>query len=248
MVRLIVSRGLAMPGSQFSLFTTWDCHVFVTNGEGEFLDLRPTTARPPRVEGADPRARPVAHLADPSDPSRMYRGFAPASTACWTPSTSWIPRGGSAVGLIEEVPVDHLDQPVRPPLKTPTEVPDDQLEAVAVHESEERRRGVVLRQPVPKVSPLEQDAHQSLLGLLAPCGVLTQQIAHLRRAGRRIAHHFLEGSCPRGNARRVSDHDLDASGEVRLVTRGPDPVTIEPLSNREIKSPLRQLRENEFYR
>ena len=38
-VRLIVRRVRPTPGSQLALFTTWDYHAFVTDRDGDLLDL-----------------------------------------------------------------------------------------------------------------------------------------------------------------------------------------------------------------
>ncbi len=49
-VRLIVRRVRPTPGSQLALFTTWDYHAFVTNRDGDVLDIEADHRRHAVVE------------------------------------------------------------------------------------------------------------------------------------------------------------------------------------------------------
>lgn len=63
-VRLIVRRVRPTPGSQLALFTTWSYHAFVTNREGEFLELEADHLRHAIVEQriAELKSAGLAHL------------------------------------------------------------------------------------------------------------------------------------------------------------------------------------------
>ena len=47
-VRLIVRRVKPAPGSQLALFASYSYHGFITDRDGDTLDLRPTIAATPR--------------------------------------------------------------------------------------------------------------------------------------------------------------------------------------------------------
>ena len=90
-VRLIVRRVRPTPGSQLALFTTWDYHGFVTDRDGDLLDLEADHRRHAIVEQviADLKAGPLAHL-----PSGRF-----AANAAWTAFAAMAHNLTRAVGI-----------------------------------------------------------------------------------------------------------------------------------------------------
>ena len=90
-VRLIVRRVRPTAGSQLALFTTWDYHAFVTDRDGDLLDLEADHRRHAIVEQviADLKAGPLAHL-----PSGRF-----AANAAWTTFAAMAHNLTRAVGI-----------------------------------------------------------------------------------------------------------------------------------------------------
>jgi hypothetical protein len=91
-VRLIVRRVRPTPGSQLALFTTWDYHAFVTNREGNFLELEADHRRHAIVEQriAELKSAGLAHL-----PSSHFM-----ANAVWLSLTVMAHNLGKAVGRL----------------------------------------------------------------------------------------------------------------------------------------------------
>jgi len=91
-VRLIVRRVRPTPGSQFSLFTTWDYHAFVTNRPGEMLEVEADHRRHAVVEQriAELKSAGLAHL-----PSSSFM-----ANAAWLALTVMAHNLGRAVGIL----------------------------------------------------------------------------------------------------------------------------------------------------
>lgn len=91
-VRLIVRRVRPTPDSQLALFTTWDYHAFVTNREGEFLELEADHRRHAIVEQriAELKSAGLAHL-----PSGKFM-----ANAVWLALTTMAHNLGRAIGRL----------------------------------------------------------------------------------------------------------------------------------------------------
>ncbi|MDP3712584.1 MAG: IS1380 family transposase [Mycobacteriales bacterium] len=91
-VRLIVRRVRPTPGSQLALFTSWDYHAFVTNRDGEFLDLEADHRRHAVVEQrmAELKSAGLAHL-----PSGKFN-----ANAVWLALSVMAHNLGRAVGRL----------------------------------------------------------------------------------------------------------------------------------------------------
>lgn len=91
-VRLIVRRVRPTPGSQLALFTTWDYHAFVTNRDGEFLELDADHRRHAIVEQriAELKSAGLAHL-----PSGKFD-----ANAVWLALTVMAHNLGRAIGRL----------------------------------------------------------------------------------------------------------------------------------------------------
>jgi len=91
-VRLIVRRVHPTPGSQLALFTTWDHHAFVTNRDGDFLELEADHRRHAVVEQrvAELKSAGLAHL-----PSGKFN-----ANAAWLALTVMAHNLGRAVGRL----------------------------------------------------------------------------------------------------------------------------------------------------
>jgi hypothetical protein len=63
-VRLVVRRVRPTPGSQLALFTAWDYHAFVTDREGELVEIEADHRRHAVVEQviAELKSAGLAHL------------------------------------------------------------------------------------------------------------------------------------------------------------------------------------------
>ena len=101
-VRLIVRRVRPTPGSQLALFTTWDYHAFVTDRDGDLLDLEADHRRHAIVEQviADLKAVrwrtcPRAGL-PPTLPGWLWPVWPTTSAAGAPPSPTW--DGAPSVG------------------------------------------------------------------------------------------------------------------------------------------------------
>jgi hypothetical protein len=91
-VRLIVRRVRPTPGSQLALFTTWDYHAFVTNRDGEFLEIEADHRRHAIVEQriAELKSAGLAHL-----PSGKFM-----ANAVWLALSVMAHNLGKAVGRL----------------------------------------------------------------------------------------------------------------------------------------------------
>ncbi len=91
-VRLIVRRVRPTPGSQLALFTTWDYHAFVTNRDGDFLELEADHRRHAIVEQriAELKSAGLAHL-----PSGKFM-----ANAAWLALTVMAHNLGKAIGAL----------------------------------------------------------------------------------------------------------------------------------------------------
>ena len=91
-VRLIVRRVRPTPGSQLALFTTWDYHAFVTNRDGEFLEIQADHRRHAIVEQriAELKSAGLAHL-----PSGKFM-----ANAVWLALSVMAHNLGKAVGRL----------------------------------------------------------------------------------------------------------------------------------------------------
>jgi len=89
-VRLIVRRVRPAPGSQLALFTVWDYHAFVTDQDGQVLDLEADHRRHAVVEQviAELKSAGLAHL-----PSGRF-----TANAAWLALTVMAHNLGRAVG------------------------------------------------------------------------------------------------------------------------------------------------------
>lgn len=91
-VRLIVRRVRPTPGSQLALFTTWDYHAFVTDRDGEMLELEADHRRHAVVEQSitELKSSGLAHL-----PSGRFM-----ANAAWLALAVLAHNLGRAVGLL----------------------------------------------------------------------------------------------------------------------------------------------------
>ncbi|PZS34450.1 MAG: IS1380 family transposase [Pseudonocardiales bacterium] len=91
-VRLVVRRVRPTPGSQLALFTTWDYHAFVTDREGDMLQLEAEHRRHAIVEQsiAELKSAGLAHL-----PSGQFM-----ANAAWLALTVMAHNLSRAVGLL----------------------------------------------------------------------------------------------------------------------------------------------------
>ena len=91
-VRLIVRRVRPTPGSQLALFTTWGYHAFVTNRDGQMLELEADHRRHAIVEQtiAELKSAGLAHL-----PSGHFM-----ANAAWLALTVMAHNLGRAVGQL----------------------------------------------------------------------------------------------------------------------------------------------------
>jgi hypothetical protein len=91
-VRLIVRRVRPTPGSQLALFTTWDYHAFVTDRDGDVLELEADHRRHAVVEQAiaELKSAGLAHL-----PSGNFM-----ANAAWLALTVMAHNLGRAVGQL----------------------------------------------------------------------------------------------------------------------------------------------------
>jgi hypothetical protein len=91
-VRLIVRRVRPTPGSQLALFTTWDYHAFVTDRDGEMLQIEADHRRHAVVEPsiAELKSAGMAHL-----PSSRFM-----ANAAWLALAVIAHNLGRAVGLL----------------------------------------------------------------------------------------------------------------------------------------------------
>ena len=91
-VRLIVRRVRPTPGSQLALFTTWDYHAFVTDRDGDMLQLEAEHRRHAIVEQsiAELKSAGLAHL-----PSSRF-----TANAAWLALSVMAHNLGRAVGLL----------------------------------------------------------------------------------------------------------------------------------------------------
>lgn len=97
-VRLIVRRVRPTPGSQLALFTTWDYHAFVTNRDGDFLELEADHRRHAIVEQriAELKSAGLAHM-----PSGKFD-----ANAVWLALTVMAHNLGRAIGHLAGAELD----------------------------------------------------------------------------------------------------------------------------------------------
>lgn len=96
-VRLIVRRVRPTPGSQLALFTTWDYHAFVTDRDGDMLQIEAEHRRHAIVEQsiAELKSAGLAHL-----PSSRF-----TANAAWLAMSVMAHNLGRAVGLLAGGPL-----------------------------------------------------------------------------------------------------------------------------------------------
>jgi hypothetical protein len=96
-VRLIVRRVKPTPGSQLALFALYDFHAFITDRDGETLELEVDHRRHPEIEnaiqdlkyGVGPEPPAVGHSGQSDQPVWSFRS--PRSEAAKRPSRSFTP-------------------------------------------------------------------------------------------------------------------------------------------------------------